>query len=118
MSTKDRTRVAGRATTKTGRSARRNDPAEQGSTKQSVSMPAETLQLVKQLADAEGVSVSRWMTQAADERADRERRAAATRAYGAEYLADYEAEHGPLPVEAITAVRRALGLDDETAAAA
>jgi hypothetical protein len=101
-----------------GRAARRNENTEEGTGKQSVSMPAETLRLVRQLADAEGVSVSRWMTQAADERATRERRAAATRAYGAEYLAEYEAEHGPISDEARAAARRALGLDDETAAAA
>ena len=103
---------------RTGRSAKRNDAAEQGSSKRSVSMPAATLRAVQELADAEGVSVSRWMTQAADERAARERRAAATRAYSTEYLADYEAEHGPVPAEAIAAARQALGLDDEQAEAA
>lgn len=102
----------------TGRSARRNENAEEGIGKQSVSMPRETLRVVKELAEAEGVSVSRWMTQAADERAARERRAAVTRAYGAEYVAEYEAEHGPIPAEAIDTARRILGLNEDQADAA
>ena len=72
-------------------------PAGTGSKvdKVSVSMPLETVRTVREMAAAADMSVSAWLTQAAEESVERARRVAAAREAAAEYSAEVEALHGP-----------------------
>lgn len=98
----------------TGRRARRS-PAPAGLTKKSVSMPSATAKAIEELAGAEGISVSAWLTRAAEESAERTRRLADGRAAAAELLAGYEAENGALPEQAVLAARAFLNSDHDVA---
>jgi hypothetical protein len=74
----------------------------------SVSMPTDVIETVKAAAAAEGISVSAWMTHAADQAADRARRVAIARAAADELVAEVEALTGTIPqaaVEGAAAVR-------------
>jgi hypothetical protein len=67
----------------------------------SVSMPTDVIETVKAAAGAEGISVSAWMTRAADQAADRARRLAIARASADELVAEAEALTGPIPQAAV-----------------
>jgi regulator of protease activity HflC (stomatin/prohibitin superfamily) len=68
--------------------------------KLSVSMPPETIEEIRRSAAAEGMTVSAWLAAAAQAAADRQATLAVGRAAVAEMLAEYEAEHGPVPAQA------------------
>lgn len=78
--------------------------------KLSVSMPSETVEMVRQAAAAESLSVSAWLSRAAQMAATRDALLAAGRAATAELVAEHETEHGSVP-EASRARARAF-LDD------
>jgi hypothetical protein len=90
--------------------------------KLSISVPAEVEQTIKAAAAAEGVPVSAWLAQAATEKARAAARHAAGRAAARELVAEYEAEHGPLPVQSRQRARQFLTeaglLDDQPQRAA
>jgi hypothetical protein len=67
----------------------------------SVSMPRDVIETVKAAATAEGISVSAWLTRAADQAADRARRLAAARAAADELVAEAEVLNGSVPQAAI-----------------
>jgi hypothetical protein len=67
--------------------------------KLSVSMPSETIEEIRLSAAAEGVTVSAWLAAAARTAVDRQAALAAGRAAVAEMLAEYEADHGPIPAQ-------------------
>lgn len=83
----------------TGRAARRS-PVPEGLAKKTISMPRSTAAAVEELAASEGISVSAWMTRAADEAAAQQRRRAEALAATRDLLEEYEAEHGPVSDEA------------------
>ncbi len=63
----------------------------------SVSMPTEVIERVRSAATASGESVSAWLTNAATERLDEQARLAIGRIAAEQLVAEYEAEHGPIP---------------------
>ena len=81
--------------------------------KLSISVPPEVEETIKAAAAQEGKPVSAWLAEAATEKA---------RAAARELVAEYEAEHGPLPAASRQRARQFLleaGLvDDEPAQAA
>lgn len=81
--------------------------------KLSVSMPPETIEEIRLSAEAVGMTVSAWLAAAARAAADRQAALAAGRAAVAEMLAEYEADHGPVPEQARA---RARGFLDGLAA--
>jgi hypothetical protein len=90
--------------------------------KLSISVPAEIEETIKAAAAEEGKSVSAWLAEAATEKARATALHAAGRAAARELVAEYESEHGPLPVESRQRARQFLieaGLiDDEPQRAA
>lgn len=74
----------------------------------SVSMPAEVVERVKLAAKASGQSVSGWLTDAAVEQLDEQARLTIGRIAAEELVAEYEAEHGPIPPEITEDVRTFL----------
>lgn len=70
----------------------------------SVSMPAEVIEKVKLAAKASGRSVSAWLTDAAVEQLDEQARLAIGRIAAEQLVAEYEAEHGPIPDEILADV--------------
>lgn len=70
----------------------------------SVSMPAEVIERVRLAAKASGQSVSAWLADAAVEQLDEQARLAIGRVAAEELVAEYEAEHGPIPPEIIAEV--------------
>lgn len=70
----------------------------------SVSMPAEVIERVKLAAKASGQSVSAWLTEAAVEQLDEQARLAIGRVAAEQLVAEYEAEHGPIPAEIVAEV--------------
>lgn len=65
----------------------------------SVSMPGEVIERVRLVAKASGQSVSAWLTDAAGAQLDEQARLAIGRIAAEELVAEYEAEHGPIPPE-------------------
>ena len=65
--------------------------------KLSISVPAEVEETIKAAAAEEGKPVSAWLAEAATEKARAAAQFAAGRAAARELVAEYEAEHGPLP---------------------
>lgn len=65
--------------------------------KLSVSMPSDTVDMVRRTAEAENLSVSAWLTRAARMAADRHALLAAGREATAGLIAEHEAAHGSLP---------------------
>jgi hypothetical protein len=65
--------------------------------KLSISVPAEVEETIKAAAAEEGKPVSAWLAEAATEKARAAAQHAAGRAAARELVAEYEAEHGPLP---------------------
>lgn len=65
----------------------------------SVSMPAEVIERVRLAAKANGQSVSAWLTDAAVQQLDEQTRLVIGRIAAGELVAEYEAEHGPIPPE-------------------
>jgi hypothetical protein len=90
--------------------------------KLSISVPPEVEETIKAAAAEEGKPVSAWLAEAATEKARAAARQTAGRAAARELVADYEAEHGPLPAAARQRARQFLlevGLvDDEPQQAA
>jgi hypothetical protein len=90
--------------------------------KLSISVPPEVEETIKAAAAEEGKPVSAWLAEAATEKARAAARQAAGRAAARELVADYEAEHGPLPAASRHRARQFLleaGLvDDEPQQAA
>lgn len=70
----------------------------------SVSMPAAVIERVKLAAKATGESVSAWLTNSALEQLDDQARLAIGRVAAQDLVAEYEAEHGPIPPEIIADV--------------
>lgn len=68
--------------------------------KVSVSLEDDAYRAAKAAADGEGVSLSAWLSRAA--------RRAARRAAGLRAIAEYEAEYGPIPDDAVERARDAL----------
>jgi hypothetical protein len=71
-----------------------------GVTKVSVSLDDEAMAAARSAADAEGISLSAWLSRAAKH--------AAGVAEGRRAVAEFEAEHGPLPADARRRAREAL----------
>ncbi|TDO47302.1 uncharacterized protein DUF1778 [Kribbella sp. VKM Ac-2527] len=67
--------------------------------KLSISVPPEVEETIKAAAAQEGQPVSAWLAAAAVEKAQAAAAHAAGRTAVREMLAEYEAEHGPLPDE-------------------
>ena len=65
--------------------------------KLSISVPPEVEEIIKSAAADEGKPVSAWLAEAATEKAQAAALHAAGRAAARELVAEYEAEHGPLP---------------------
>jgi hypothetical protein len=90
--------------------------------KLSISVPPEVEETIKAAAAEEGKPVSAWLAEAATEKARAAARQAAGRAAARELVADYEAEHGPLPEASRQRARQFLLeaglLDDEPRQAA
>lgn len=76
--------------------------------KLSVSMPPAVLDRVRRAAQATGDSVSGWLTRAAEQLLDEQSRLEIGRAAAAELVAEYEAEHGPIPQSVTDEVRAFL----------
>src|SRR5258707_14793901 len=84
--------------------------------KLSISVPPEVEETIKAAAAEEGKPVSAWLAEAATEKARAAARQAAGRAAARELVADYEAEHGLLPVASRQRARQFLlegGLVDD-----
>lgn len=90
--------------------------------KLSISVPPEVEEIIKAAAADEGKPVSTWLAEAATEKAHAAALQAAGRAAARELVADYEQEHGPLPVASRQRARQFLAevglLDDESQQAA
>ena len=90
--------------------------------KLSISVPPEVEETIKAAAAAEGKTVSAWLAEAATEKARAAALHAAGRAAARELIAEYEDEHGPLPIASRERARQFLieaGLiDDEPQRAA
>ena len=90
--------------------------------KLSISVPAEVEETIKAAAAEEGISVSAWLTEAATEKARAAALHAAGRGAARELIAEYETEHGPLPVTSRLRARQFLTeaglIDDEPEQAA
>ena len=90
--------------------------------KLSISVPPDVEETIKAAAAEEGKPVSAWLAEAATEKARAAARQAAGRAAARELVADYESEHGPLPVASRQRARQFLLearlTDDEPAQAA
>jgi hypothetical protein len=89
--------------------------------KLSISVPPEVEETIKAAAAEEGKPVSAWLAEAATEKARAAARQAAGRAAARELVADYEAEHGPLPAASRKRARQFLleaGLTDDEPAQA
>ncbi len=67
--------------------------------KLSISVPAEVEETIKAAAADEGKPVSAWLAEAATEKARAAALHAAGREAARELVAEYESEHGPLPVK-------------------
>ena len=65
--------------------------------KLSISVPPEIEETIKAAAAEDGKPVSAWLAEAATEKARAAARQATGRAAACELVAEYEAEHGPLP---------------------
>jgi hypothetical protein len=76
--------------------------------KLSVSMPPETIEGIRRSAEAAGMTVSAWLAAVARAAVDRQAALAAGRAAMAELLAEYEADHGPIPEAARARARSFL----------
>lgn len=74
----------------------------------SVSMPPAVIERVKKAAAATGESVSAWLTFAAEQQLDEQARLEIGRLAAEEMVAEYEAEHGPIPPELTADVRAFL----------
>lgn len=70
----------------------------------SVTLDPEAAEAAKRLADAEGLSLSAWLSRASL----REAKLAQARDISEELIAEYEAEHGPIPPEIDDQVRNDL----------
>jgi len=81
-----------------GRPARRSRSTE-SMVKKSIVLPPSTAAAAEELATAEGISLSALMTRAVDELTARVSEDLRRRRLSDELLADYEAEHGPIPQE-------------------
>ena len=84
--------------------------------KLSISVPPEVEETIKAAAAAEGKPVSAWLAEAATEKARAAALHAAGRAAARELVAEYEAEHGPLPAASRERARQFLleaGLTDD-----
>lgn len=81
----------------------------------SVSMAPEVVERVKKAAAATGESVSAWLTNAALEMLDEQARLEIGRIAAHELVAEYEAEHGPIPPEITEDVRAFLAEKGPTA---
>jgi hypothetical protein len=84
--------------------------------KLSISVPPEVEETIKAAAAEEGKPVSAWLAEAAVEKAHAAALHAAGRAAARELVAEYETEHGSLPVESRSRARQFLieaGLLDE-----
>jgi hypothetical protein len=84
--------------------------------KLSISVPPEVEQTIKAAAAEEGKPVSAWLAEAATEKARTAARQAVGRAAARELVAEYEAEHGPLPAASRQRARQFLieaGLTDD-----
>src|SRR5260221_3422168 len=90
--------------------------------KRSISVPPEVEKTIKEGPAEEGKPGSAWLAEAATEKARAAARQAAGRAGARELVAEYEAEHGPLPAASRQRARQFLleaGLvDDEPQQAA
>lgn len=71
-------------------------------------MPPEVEDTIKAAAANEGKPVSTWLAEAATEKAQTAALLAAGRAAARELVADYEQEHGPLPVASRQRARQFL----------
>jgi hypothetical protein len=69
-------------------------------TKVSVSLDEEAMSAARSAADAEGISLSAWLSRAAIH--------AAGAAEGRRAVGEFEAEHGPIPADARQRAREAL----------
>ena len=67
--------------------------------KLSISVPADVEETIKAAAAGEGKPVSAWLAEAATEKARAAALHAAGREAARELIAEYESEHGPLPVK-------------------
>jgi hypothetical protein len=76
--------------------------------KLSISVPPEVEETIKAAAAEEGKPVSAWLAEAATEKAQLAALHAAGRAAAREMVADYEAEHGPLPASSRRRAREFL----------
>jgi hypothetical protein len=76
--------------------------------KLSISVPPEVEDTIKAAAANEGKPVSTWLAEAATEKAQTAALLAAGRAAARELVADYEQEHGPLPVASRQRARQFL----------
>jgi hypothetical protein len=65
--------------------------------KVSVSMPPAVVDKVRRAAEATGMSVSAWLTRAAEESLDAQARVEIGRIAAGQLLAEHEVEHGPIP---------------------
>jgi hypothetical protein len=90
--------------------------------KLSISVPAEVEETIKAAAAKEGKPVSAWLAEAAAEKARAATLQATGRAAARELVAEYESEHGPLPVASRQRAREFLAeaglLEDEPQRAA
>jgi hypothetical protein len=90
--------------------------------KLSISVPPEVEETIKAAAADEGKPVSAWLAEAATEKARAAALHVASRTAARELIAEYEAEHGPLPAASRERARQFLieaGLiDDEPQQAA
>jgi hypothetical protein len=90
--------------------------------KLSISVPPDVEETIKAAAAGEGKPVSAWLAEAATEKARAAALHAVGRAAARELVAEYEAEHGPLPAVSRQRARQFLAeaglLDDEPQLAA
>lgn len=88
--------------------------------KLSISVPPELEETIKAAAEEAGISVSAWLAAAAADKAAMQAKLAEGLAASKELIAEYEAEHGPIPPRYREEARQALidyGVIHETKAA-
>jgi len=76
--------------------------------KLSISVPPEVAETIKAAAAEEGKSVSTWVAEATARQAAEAVALAEGRQAARELIEEYEAEHGPIPVDSQRRVRQAL----------
>ncbi len=80
----------------------------------SVSMPASVIERIRLAAEACGQSVSAWLADAAMAQLDEQARLVIGRIAAEELVAEYEAKHGPIPLETIAEVEAFLAAPGPT----